>query len=157
MKAKEEEKEEEKKKKDSKWSDKFFKKARFKKPTKVAVIYLRENGIAEPMEVESKNGLFTIGRKTYHERKDCTYTITKERIPLAIIPEWSPVPLGTKIWEEKPMYEKFNELQDHVLRGIRHAELVKMGEKERGKISVKQAVIAGIVVIVGLALLTNFL
>ncbi len=109
------------------WWSKNFKSKDFKKPSLVAIIFLRNNGRAETMQLETRNGFFNIDKKTYHERRDCTWVVGKDRIPLAIIPEWSLIPIGTKEWEDKPMLEKFNELQDHTLKGIRHAELVKVG------------------------------
>ncbi len=133
---------------------KLFKKDIVKKG-KTAVLYLRNNGIAEPMEVESKKGFFNIKGKTYHEDRDCTYTITKDRIPLAIIPEWSMIPYGLKKWHDKSLIEKFSELEDHLLRGIRHAELVKMGDKENIKLNTKAMVVIGIIVIIGIAFLVG--
>ncbi len=122
-------KSEDKKKKEDKfaWFKKKFNKKTIKKPNEVAVIFLRNNGIAELRSEKTKNGFFGIEGKTYHERRDCTYTITKDRIPLAIIPEYNLTPIGTKEWHETSMQRKFNELQDHTLRGIRHAELVRSG------------------------------
>lgn len=139
------------------WWDKMFNKNKFQKLKKVAVIYLRENGNAEPMELESKNGFFHIEGRTYHERRDCIYTVGKERIPLAIIPEWSMTPLGTKQWDEKLMQEKFSEVQDHLLKGIRHAELVRMGEKDGMNINVKKAIGIGIIVLVAIVIIVSYI
>lgn len=137
--------------------EKIFRKSKLGKPNKVAVIFLRNNGRAEPMELETSNGFFRIAGKTYHENRDCFYSLGKERYPLALIPEWSLIPIGTKKWEDKDMLEKFAELQDHTLRGIRNAELVKMGDTEKGKINTKAAIGLGIAVIVGLAILQSYL
>lgn len=138
-----------KEKKKGFWS-RTFNKNNVKK-NKVAIIYLRNNGVAEPMIVESKRGLFEINEKTYHEDSDCIYTISKDRIPLAIIPEWSMIPYGTKRWHDRDALEKFAECQDHVIRGIRRAELVRMGEKDKGQINLKAIIIVGILVIIALA------
>jgi hypothetical protein len=127
------------------------------KKNKVAILYLRNNGIAQPMELQSKKGFFNIEGKIYHEDRDCIYTISKERIPLAIIPEWSMIPYGTKIWHDKTMIEKFSELEDHTLKGIRHAELVKMGgDTGSNKINTKSAILIGIFIIIALAVIMGY-
>jgi len=148
------------KKKEKSWFD-FLKSKKLQKPDKVAVIYLRNNAVAEPMEVTSKRGFFSIAGKVYHESRDCIYSVvdkaTKKRIPLAIIPEWSLIPIGTKRFEDQSMLEKFSELQDHVLRGIRHAELVKMGDKPDKTLTTKQIVLIIIGAIIGIAILMNYI
>lgn len=126
------------------------------KKNKVAILYLQNNGIAKAMELEAKKGFFTINGRTYHEDRDCIYRFSKENIPLAIIPEWSLIPYGTKKWHDKEMIEKFSELEDHVLRGIRHAEFVRLGGEGDKKINMKNAVLIGIVVIIGLAIATGY-
>jgi len=136
--------------------EKLFKKSLLKKPDKVAVIYLRNNGIAEPMEVTSKKGFFTINNRTYHEKRDCIYTVTKERIPLAIIKEWDIFPIGTKKWDDEPMREKFSELEDHALRGIRYAELVKMGDHDRPKLNYKTMILIALGIIIVLAIAIGY-
>ncbi len=132
-------------------------KNKLKKPNMVAVLFLRNNGVAEPMEVESKKGMLDIYGKTYHENTDCIWSLNKNRIPLAIIPQWSLIPIGTKRWDDRSMLEKFAELQDHTLRGIRHAELVKMGDKDAKKMTGKQIVGLVILAIIGLAIANHFL
>ena len=145
-----------KKKQGNVW-DKAFNKRKLKKEKKVAVLFLTNNGQAFPMELEPKNGFFTIKGKSYHEREDCTYSMTKDRIPLAIIPEWSLIPLGTKEWEDKSLKEKFLELQTHAMRGIRHAELVRLsGEKGEGKINVKMLILIGIGAIIAFSVWQGF-
>ncbi len=144
------------KKKESKkeWWNKIFKdKNKFKKTDKVAVLYLRENGNAEPMDIDVKNGFFNINEKTYHERSDCTYTVGKDRIPLAIIREKSMTPLGKSQWEDRGMQEKYFELQDHLLKGIRHAELVKMGGGEGVSPNLKKWIAGGLGLIILVAIL----
>ena len=139
------------------WWTKAFKTKNFKKPNLVAVLFLRNNGRAEALQLESKNGFFSIARKTYHERKDCTWIVGKDRIPLAIIPEWSLIPLGTKEWQDKTMLEKFNELQDHTLKGIRHAELVKEGMKDFGNIPMKKVIMWGIIILIVGIIFVNYI
>ncbi len=140
---------EDKKEKKGIW-ERMFNKKKIKK-NKIAVLYLRNNSRAEPMEVESRRGFFEINDKVYHEQRDCMYIMGKERLPLAIIPEWSLFPIGTKKWDDQSMLEKFAECQDHTIRGIRRAELVRMGEKDGGKLNMKAAVIIGIIVIIAIA------
>ncbi len=127
------------KKKDTFWT-KAFNISKLKKPNKVAVIYLRNNGRAQTMELQPKDGFFSIDGKTYHEDRDCTYSLGKSRIPLAIIPEWSLLPVGTKDWDDKSLREKFTQLEEHVLKGIRHAELVRSNERDGPKINAKAVV-----------------
>jgi len=140
-----------------KWWTKFFSKNKLKKPNVVAVVFLRNNGNAELMELEPKNEMFSIYGKTYHERSDCVFTVTKDRIPMAIIPEWSLIPVGTQRWEEQDMTEKFSQLEEHVLRGIRHAELVRRDGEERKPITSKQVILWVIVAIIAGAVLVNYI
>jgi len=135
-----------KKKKKLNFWQRWFSDKRLNKPNLVAVLFLRNNGNAETLVIPTIRSFFSINGKTYHERRDCTYTVTKERKPLAIIREWDMMPIGTKNWDELEMRKKFSELQDQTLRGIRHAELVKMGDKESKKFNTKTAVM----IIIGL-------
>lgn len=139
------------------WFTKVFNRKRLKKPNEVAVIYLRNNGTAEQVILKSDRGQFNFNEKTYHERRDCSYTITKDRIPLAIIPEWSMVPIGTKDWKDTSMQTKFNELQDHLLRGIRYAELVKMGESRGMSTDAKRLIGWGIGIFVAIMVITQYI
>ncbi len=145
------------KKKDSKWWSKFFSKDKLKKPDRVAVIYLRNNGRGELLECQTRGGFFEVGGKKYHEDKDCVYTVTKDRIPLLIVREWDMTPLGTKKRDDETMHEKFADLEQHVLKGIRQAELVKTGGGLEGNISRKQVVIYVIIAIVLGALAISFI
>jgi hypothetical protein len=137
------------------WS-KIFNPNKLKKPNQVAVVYLRNNGMAELKVVESKKGFFSINDKTYHDRRDCTYITGKERIPLCVIFESDMLPIGKKEWDDREIREKLSELQDHVLRGIRHAELVRLGEKE-SKINMKQIIVWGLILLVGGIIAFNYL
>jgi len=159
MRVEQEEAEEGRKKKKGKLNvfQKKFKPGRFKgKAKKVAVIYLRNDGNAEAMELATKKGFFNIDGRTYHIRRDCVYTMTKDRIPLAIIPEWSLVPIGTYEFEHQPMQIKFAEFQDHTLQAIRHAELVRGGGSGIGKLD-KKVVIIGLICLIAGAILMNYL
>ncbi len=144
-------------KKDKNWWQKIFHKERLKKSNKVAILYLRNNGNAEPLEIESQKGFFNIKGRTYHERRDCTWTITKDRLPLAIIREGNLIPEGTDEWKEQTLQVKFAEFQDHVLRAVRHAELVRSGDRDLSQMNLKKVVgwiILGIVII---AVIMNFI
>ncbi len=143
------------KKKKTVWTG-AFRERKLKKPNTVAVLFLHNNGRAEPMEVEVKKGFFNIYGRTYHENKDCMYSFTRERTPLAVIPEWSLIPLGTQKWNDQSTLEKFAELQDHVLKGIRHAELVKMGEREGSKLTTKSIILMIILGIIGIAVAMQY-
>lgn len=145
----------EKQEKKNLW-DKLFRKNRLKKPNTTAVVYLRKNGIAEAMEVEVRNGFFNIYGKTYHEDRDCIYRLGKEKYPFAIIPEWNVTPIGKYEWDVKDMQEKFSTLQDHVMKGIRHAERVRMGEKEPMKLNGKALITIGILAIIGIAFIMQY-
>ena len=145
-----------KEKKTSIW-DKMFRKNKLKKPSTVAVVYLRTNGVAEPMEVQTtKDGFFNINGRTYHEDRDCVYRFKSGDYPFAIIPEWNVTPLGRKSWEDKLMQEKFATLQDHVMKGIRHAERVRMGEGSGMQLNPKTLVILGILAIIAIAFIMGY-
>lgn len=145
------------KKKKGLW-EKIWNTKKLDRKNTVAVIYLRENGIAEPMEVMSKRGFFQIDGKTYHERRDCIYTMNKDRYPLAIIPEWHMTPLGTKSWYDKTPQEQISILQDHCMNGIRHSERVRSGENMGGtKINAKNLIVLGIALIIGIALVIPYI
>jgi len=143
------------KKKSTIW-DRMFRKNKLKKPNKIAVIYLRKNGVAEPMEVESKNGFFNINNRTYHEDKDCIYRLGKDKYPFAMIQEWNVTPIGRKEWEDKDMQEKFHTLEDHVMKGIRHAERVRMEGEGQMKLNPKTLVVLGIMAIIAIAFIVNY-
>ena len=140
------------------WWSKSFNKKRLNKASKVAIVYLRNNGNVDLLEQETRNGFFNINGKSYHEDTDCTYTLTKDRFPLCVIREWDTLPLGTKKWDDEDIREKFAKLETHVLNGIRHAELVKSGGiKEGPNISMKQMIIWGIAAIVVGAVIINYI
>lgn len=150
-----EEKENKKKPKKGLW-DRMFKKGNLQKK-KVAILFLRNNGRAETYELEAKNGFFNINNQTYHEDRDCIYSMGKERYPLAVIQEWSVVPIGRKVFEDKNIQEKFHIFEDHVMKGIRHAERVRSGEKEGMQLTGKTIVVIIIAVVIGIALLSQFI
>ena len=149
--------EDEKKKKKGLW-ERAFNKNRLKKPNKIAVVFLRNNGNAIPMEIEVREGFFNIEGVTYHEKRDCIYTMGKERIPLAVVREGNMFPVGTKKYDDQDMIEKFSQLQEHAMRGIRHAERVRMGDTGFNKtFNMKTMVLAIIIAIVIGAVVMNYI
>ncbi len=139
------------------WWYGFFIKDRLKKPNKVAVLFLRNNNNAELIEAEPKDGFFYINNEAYHEDRDCVYTVSKDRIPLVIISEWDIIPLGTKSWYDQPLRKKFSELERHVLKGIRNAELVKtLGGRGDHKLTTKQIIVYGLAALVAIAVFLNY-
>ncbi len=135
--------------------DKVFNKKKLKKPESVAVLYLRKNGIAEPMYIEPKHEMFRVGSNTYHQRKDCKYLITKNKIPLVIIPEEGLVPTGNKEYYDLDVQVRCKEHQDSAIKAIRHAEIVRMGydDKIGKKINPKVAIGILLALIIGWAIL----
>lgn len=152
-------KEKPKEKKSKTLFEKLFKKKKLDKPQMVAVVYLRNNRTAEPMEIESKNGMFMIGGKSYNVNQECIWvTSTKERYPLAVIREDSINPEASDEWNDRPIQQKFAEFQDHVIKAIRHAELVREGYKDQKmNLSTKQIIgyiIGGIILV---AVVANYI
>lgn len=146
------------KEKKSFWN-KVFKKKKLEKNNTIAILFLRNNGVAEPMERSVRNGFINVEGKTYHENRDCIYRIKVDghTYPLALIPEWSLIPIGTRKWDDKAMLEKFAELQDHTLKGIRHAELVKMEGRSGTKINAKAAIGIAIALVIVFAVAKQYL
>jgi len=132
--------------------DKVFNKKKLMKSQKVAILYLTSNGQAIPMEQESKNGFFSIRGKTYHEREDCTWSIGKERLPLALIREKEIIPIGKESWLERTIKEKFLIVETHAMNGIRHAELVRQSGETGKPVNLKAMILLGLAIIVGLAI-----
>lgn len=147
----------EEKKKDA-WS-KSLKKRKLDKSNMVAVVFKRNNGNADLLHLPVKNGFFDVGGKVCHERRDCTHIIKlgKERYPLAIIQEWDIIPEGTKEWDEKEIREKAGICQDHIMKGIRHAERVRSGENMNDfKLNTKTMIVGAIIFIIIVAFLFSY-
>lgn len=138
--------------------EKVWKKKRLEKADTVAVLYLRESGTAERMEIKTEKGFFNINGKAYHVRRDCIYILDdKEKTPLALIPEWCVTPIGTRGWYNQDEQEKVAKLQDHAIQGIRHAERVRSGEEGNNiKMNTKAIVLLVIGLIIGGALLFGY-
>jgi len=91
----------------------------------VAVLYMRESGIADLKYVKPENGMFIVEGRYYHIRDSCMYSIGKKRIPLAVIPEWSFVPLSKKGYKEHLGSEN-QEAQMLIIKSLENAEVVKI-------------------------------
>lgn len=149
-------KEKEGKKEKKNLFQRLFNFKKLKKPNKVAVIFLKKNGTAEFKEETVTQGFFNIEGKTYHENEDCIYTIDKERLPLAIIPEWNLTPIGKQKWYDQEQQEIFAILQDHAMKGIRHAERVRMGEADGKKLNPKAAIGIAIAIVIVVAVFMGY-
>ena len=132
--------------------DGVFNRKKLEKPNTVAVIYLRKSGVAEPLELQSIKGVFHHNGKEYHERRDCRWILfnKKERLPFIIIWEEGLIPIPTdEYYKERDLEERCATLQESVVKSIRHAEMVKMGDEAGGsKISTKTIIIGLIVLVV---------
>lgn len=134
------------------WWKRIFQEKRIVARGRVAVIVLEEKSIAKPLEIETRNGMFSVKGKTYHVLKDCIWRLNVgkgQSIPLALIHEGSFTPIsGDKELENSNLYaklqEKFSVFQDLSIKAIRQAELVKTGAQDMysGKsVSIKQVIL----------------
>lgn len=144
--------------KEKKWYEKFFNKEKFKKSKKVGIIFCRDSGIAEFIEQEEKDGMFSIDDKIYHTDLDCIYRTKEDKIPLAIIREKDMTPLRFTRSEEETIEERVSTLQNLLIKGIRHAELVRQGGTDFNskQITMKQVILYCVVALVAGAVLMNF-
>lgn len=147
----------EKKKNDNTWS-KFLKTNKVKKDNQVAVLFLRNNSRAEPYILTPKDGMFEIAARSYHERSDCKYSVRfgKDIVPLAVIREKDLKPIGNKDWDDLSIEAKLAELQYHVIKGIRTAEIVRVEGNDK-KMDMKTIVIIGIIAVVALVFLQKYI
>jgi hypothetical protein len=148
---------------EDKQRESFWKKVFSKKQTAklLPIIYLRKNGIAEPLYVKIENGQFKIGDKVYHEREDCRYKLLmgKESLPFAVVPEDNIIPVGTSDYYAKldeNIQKVVQEHQEMAIKAIRHAEIVRMGEDGK-KPDFKLIIIIAIIAIIALALLKDYI
>ena len=146
-----------KKKSEATWS-KFLKTNKVRKDAQVAIMFLRNNGRAEGYVLAAKDGMFDIAGRAYHERADCKYTmkIGKDNFPLAVIREKDLKPIGNKDWDDLSIEAKLAELQYHVIKGIRTAEIVRVEGNDK-KMDLKTIVIIGIIAVVALVFLQKYI
>ena len=157
-KNKEEVKSKEKKVKvEKKWFERLFNINKLQKTNKVAVVYLLNNNLVEFYELDTQDGKFSVNGNHYHVDKDCIYTTKKDRIPFMVVREWDIIPLGTKKWDDETMRIKFSELEKHVLRGIKNAELYKVGDNAPFKMTGKQMILWGLAALVIGAVVINYI
>lgn len=140
--------------------EKFFDKKKLNKQNMVAILLLGTDAKGIPLYREyDQDGMFTVEdikknplAKKYHVREDCIFTIEvkKKSIPLCILPVWSMVPLGTKIYWEMSQERRGLELQEGIIKAIRAEEIVKADEnlKKKGGLSGKTIwIVIGLIVI----------
>lgn len=123
----------------------------------VAVLYLRESGIADLKYVRPQNGMFIVDGRYYHTTGSCIFNLGKKRIPLAVIPEWSFVPLSRKEYE-KVMGSKYQEAQLLIIKSLENAEIVKINQDGMPKSKGDAKVIVWILIaaVVGLFMLNKW-
>lgn len=93
----------------------------------VVVLYLRDSGIGEFKYVKPNNGMFIVEGRYYHINHSCIYNIGKKRIPLAVIPEWSFIPLSKKEYEII-LGAKYQDAQMLIIKSLENAEVVKINQ-----------------------------
>lgn len=115
----------------------------------VAVLLLREGGVGDLKYVRPDNGMFIVQGHYYHIIDSCIFNIGKKRIPLAVIPEWSFIPLSKKDFGAR-MGEQEQSAQKLIIKSLENAEIVKINsefapkDKPNGKLIV-WILIAGVV------------
>ncbi len=134
--------------------DKVFNVKKLKKPDTVAVVLLRDNGNAEPLEAKAIRGMFNINGKVYHEREDCKYTLNYkgERTPFIVVHENMLHPEPNKEYYERGFQKRMADLQDMVTRAIKNAEIVKVEGDSNSKINPKLLIAGAIGLIIMFAL-----
>lgn len=122
----------------------------------VAVLYLRESGIAELKYVKPNNGMFIVDGRYYHIVESCSYSIGKKRIPLAIIPEWSFIPVSKKEYEII-LGAKYQDAQMLIIKSLENAEIVKIQQEGDHKKPADSKLIIGILIaaVIGLFVLNK--
>jgi len=123
----------------------------------VAVLYLRESGIAELKYVKPENGMFIVGGRYYHINDSCIYNVGKKRIPLAVIPEWSFVPLSKKEYETV-LGSKYQDAQLLIIKSLENAEIVKIHQDGNPKGKADSKIVIWIIIagVVGLFMLNKW-
>ncbi len=123
----------------------------------VAVLYLRESGIGELKYVKPENGMFIVSGRYYHITDSCIYTLGKKRVPLAVIPEWSFVPLSKKEYETI-LGSKYQDAQLLIIKSLENAEIVKIHQDGNPKGKADSKIIIWIIIagVVGLFMLNKW-
>ena len=123
----------------------------------IAVLFMRESGLYELKYVRPENGMFIVQGRYYHIVGSCNGIVGKKRIPLAVIPEWSFIPLSKKEYEVK-LGSKYQEAQSLIIKSLENAEIVKINQDVAPKHNPNSKLIVGIIIaaIVGLYVLNKF-
>lgn len=123
----------------------------------VAVLYLRESGIAELKYVKPDNGMFIIYGRYYHINASCFYNLGTKRIPLAVIPEWAFVPISKKGYETE-LGSHYQDAQMLIIKSLENAEIVKINQDINPKRKADSKLIIGIIIVavIGLFFLNKF-
>ena len=122
----------------------------------VVVLFLRESGMGEIKHVKPENGMFIIEGHYYHISGSCIFNIGSKRIPLAIIPEWSFIPVSKKAYYDQ-LEGKSQEPQKLIIKSMENAEIVRINQEEnpaKKKMDPKIVVI-GLIILVGLIYLIS--
>ena len=126
----------------------------------VAVLYLRNSGHGEFKYVKPENNMFVINDKYYHQKEACVYTIGKKRTPLAVIPEWSFIPI-TRDKHGELLGVEMQEAQTQAIKAMETVEIVRRGDdgsnKKKKSADAKTIVIIVIVAIIAIAVLPKLL
>ena len=123
----------------------------------VAVLYLTSSGIGQLKYVKPENGMYIVEGRYYHVIGSCNYSLGKKRIPLAVIPEWSFVPLSKKDFEVK-MGAKYQDAQGLIIKSLENAEIVKINQDLMPKKAPNAKLIIWIIIaaVVGLFIFNRF-
>lgn len=126
----------------------------------VAILYLRNSGYGEFKYVKPENNMFVINNKYYHQKSSCVYTIGKKRTPMAVIPEWSFIPI-TRNEHGELLGIDIQEAQTQAIKAMETVEIVRRGDdgdKKKGKSAdAKTIIIIVIVAIIAIAVLPKLL
>lgn len=93
----------------------------------VCVLFLRESSTGEIKYVKPSNGMFIVEGRYYHMIDSCIFNIGPKRIPLAVIPEWSFIPLSKKVYKDS-LGSKEAESQALIIKSLENAEIVKINQ-----------------------------
>lgn len=123
----------------------------------VLILFLRESGVGEFKYVKPDNGMFIVDGRYYHVRGNCIFNVGKKRIPLAVIPEWSFIPLSRIEYETK-LHASEQEAQLLIIKSLENAEVVKINQETEPAKKADSKLIIWIIIgaIVGLFFLNRF-
>ena len=126
------------------------------KEGEVCILYLRESGIADIKYVKPENGMFIVDGMYYHIVESCNYSLGPKRIPLAVIPEWSFIPISRKThWDKLGGIPA--SAQKLIIKSLESAEIVKIKQENEPakKADGKLIIMIVIAAVVGLYFLTK--